>query len=226
MKKTLSLSMTIRNLRLASGLLVLISSLHICIGQIVVDLPNVNVLPDTAGQSFDVFIQNSGAARTDVTGIAFQIQTTDGGPSSGGSIVGPSISFVDVITGPVFSGNNSGNEFNAGVTSQIFYQQTDTVDSGGSTTFVSIPTGVSKLATVTISTSGLFTGTYTMTLNTLNGSTKFFTGSGDFGPTQGLQLGDGTISIVPEPNAAAMVGGLLLFVGGFHRWRSRKGQGH
>src|SRR5690348_7257575 len=122
-------------LRSAGYLALLIASITLLRAQITIDLPdNVPLQPAMSGQTFDVFIQNdTGSARSDITGLKFQIQTTDSGPSGSGSIPAPSISYVNVVAGTMFQSvndgsgsNHDGNRHDVGVSPQVFLQEVAT----------------------------------------------------------------------------------------------------
>lgn len=190
--------------------------------QLTIDLPEITV-PAGGSTTFDVFIKNGGADRTDITGIAFQIQSADGGTAAGGSVNAPTFSAVDVVTGTIFKDNNEGNQGPGPIVPQLFEQQTTTTNLPNSTpSTVTISNGTSpgsKIASVTVNAAGFSSGTYSMTLNTLNGATKFNTSGGDLTPLNGLTLIDGSITVVPEPNAALAIAGVLFGVAMVVRWK-------
>lgn len=172
-----------------------------------IDLPEINLLANTPGQTFDVFIQNGGAS-FQVTGIGFNLQVADGGPPAGGLTLGPSITMVDIFTGTIFASPNNNGPSGAGqIVPQVF--ERGTLTPSGT---VSIPSGLSKIATVTLDTSGFLSGSFALTLGTLNGPTKYTTLAGDFFPT----LLDGSVA-VPEPSAYAAIFGISCLAGAVAR---------
>ena len=188
-----------------AGLLTGAASLSAQVFQI--DLPEIDMLPDTPGQTFDVFIQNGGAP-VQVTGIGFNVQVADGGPPAGGVTAGPSITAVDIFTGTIFASPNNNGPGGAGQIVPQVYERGTLTPSGT----VSIPTGFSKIATVTLDTSGFSSGIFSLTLDTVNGLTKYTTLSGDSFPA----LINGSVA-VPEPSAYAATFGLLCLAGAVAR---------
>lgn len=184
-------------------------------GAVVIDLPEIVLLPDMPGQSFDVYVQNTGASVL-VNGIGFNIQVADGGAAAGGTISGPAITSVDLFTGTVFGPNNNGLSGGGSIVPQVY--ERGTLTAGGT---VSIPNGLSKVATVTLDTTGFGSGTFLLTLNTHNGPTKYTTLGEDLFPA----LIDGSVAVaaVPEPGAWVLVTGaaLILFAGLRTGWRHR-----
>ncbi len=181
---------------------------------VLVDLPDLNLLPNTAGQTFDLFVSNDGA-NVDVTGIQLNLQIADGGPEAGGSTDAPSLTSVDIFGGTIFENNNNGLTGGIAV-DQIFAG--GTLTSSGT---VAIPNGSSKLASVTFDTTGFSSGSYSYTVeNTLNGSMKYTTGGADLFPS----FGGGTLTVSPVPEPSAVFGGLasVAFVG-VRFWRRQKG---
>ena len=178
----------------------LAGSLLACQGQLIINVGNTDLLPNTSGQVVNLFVQNTGVSAIDVAGLSINIQVADSGPPPGlGSISGPHITGVDILTGTVFQSNNSG-QADAGSVPQ-FANWTTSTSSGT----VSLGAGTTtKLTTVTLDTTGFSSpATWAFNLgNTINGQTKYFDSVGnDILPT----IIDGTISVVPEP---AMVTGV------------------
>ena len=166
---------------------------------LIVVLPDLTLLPNTPGQSFDIFVQNNGAEAFSVTGIGFNLQVADGGPElPGRSIDGPAISSVDIFSGTPFESNNNGLS-GGSISPQIFERGTLTL--AGT---VEIATGSSKLATVVFDTTGFSSGTFTYTMDTWNGPLKYTTTSGDVFPG----LLDGNLAVIPEPSEYAAAFGL------------------
>jgi hypothetical protein len=182
-----------------------------------IDLPDLLLQPNTAGQSFDLFVENQGG-NFPVTGIRVELLVGDGGTEAGGTIEGPSISEVDVITGTIFATPNNNGAGGAGsVVPQLFERSTLT-PSGT----VNVPAGSSKFATVTFDTTGFGPGTtVNYTLDTgaaFNGPTLYHTQTGDYQPT----LLDGTLTVIPEPShCAAAFGGACLVWAAARRRKTR-----
>jgi hypothetical protein len=138
------------------------------------------------------FIVSGGDA---VQGVEFFLQVADGGPEAGGSIDGPAITGVDIFTGTIFDGNNTG-EAGAGSLVPQFWQSGTTVESG-------TVSAQGLLATVTISTEGFFRTdpVYTWDLlmkGTLMGDSTF-PGVDTVVENGSITLKGGS-SVVPEPS--------------------------
>ncbi len=177
-------------------------------GQIIIDVSEVYMAPNRANQAFDVFIQNEGGP-LEVTGIGFNIQMADGGPEAGGLIDGPAIMLVDVITDTIFESNNNGGSGSGSIVPQVYERGTMTVppEPDGDESVVVIGTGRWKIARVTLDTTGFDSGTYALTLNTLNSPTKFtMPDADDMIPI----LIEGSVTVVPEPGGWALGTGMML----------------
>jgi hypothetical protein len=186
--------------------------------QLTISLSNLS-FPQGRGETFDVFVANSGPARSDITGLVFDVQS---GVFDGSSFSpGPKITSVDATSEGdlLFASNNSPAVTGLGSVDpqqQLFDRQVQTL----ADSTVTIPGGtpgapsLTKLATVTLDTTGLSPGSYPLTLNTVNFQTEFVinTGTGTLVPT----LTDGVITVVPEPSSALAVGVLMLAIAG---WR-------
>jgi hypothetical protein len=196
----------------------IVASTSALFAQVTIDLPDISVQAG-GSTSFEVFAQSSGSDRTDITGISFQIQTEDGGPSVGGSVLAPSISSVDVVTGTVFQNNNSAGNTGGSIVPQVFIQET-LLNSLSTTTISTGSAPGSKIATVTIDATGFSSGAYSMILDSSLVSTKFTTTGDDLVVGPNLVLLGGTITVVPEPKTALAVSGQLLAFAGL--WRCRR----
>ena len=178
-------------------------------------LGTYELLPDTPGQEIEIFVRpdenltpDAGEIADDeVQGVNLNIQIGDGGRDAGGSVDGPVITGVDLFSGTIFEGNNTGEGSGNGVlVPQVAFFSTTT----GSGTVKAD----GLLATVTIDTTGFFVGDGPFDLilsQTVNNPTNF-------GPVN-PEVTDGTLAIVPEPTSIAVFGltGLALLR------RSRRG---
>ena len=153
--------------------------------------PNINVntyylQPNQTGQTIPIYVTGAGS----VQGLEFNARI-------GGGTSGPIFEYVDILTGTIFDGNNTGVNPGSYINPRDIYQGTTT--SGG---FV-LTDGL--LATLTIDTTGLFDGEYSLSLiNTLEGRTNFA------GVSTGIT--DGSIVVVPEPTSLVfmLVGASLI----------------
>ncbi len=155
---------------------------------IYIDVGDHLLLPNTPGQT--VFITVSADAADAVAGCNFNAQIAGGGIAYGGQ-AGPAISAVDMETGTIFAGNNTGQS-DLGSLAQLatlsIVTASGTVPADG------------LLATLTIDTTGLATPGATWPLElgqTLNGPT-------DFAPAPAV-ITEGTIQIIPEPTSLALL---------------------
>src|SRR6187399_2311115 len=142
----------------------------ICEGALVINVGNRNLLPNTAGQVVEVFIQNTGGTAIDVGGASINIQVADSGPPPGiGSIPGPRITAANILTGTIFQSNNSGQQ---DITAIPQFVNSFVTTSNGTVSFG--PGATTKIATVTLDTTGFSTpATWDFKLgNTVSGSTK------------------------------------------------------
>lgn len=149
------------------------------------------LLPDTPNQSIAVYVSGGQA----VQGLNFYSQL---GPDPWATD-GPVLSSLDILTGTIFAGNNTGAidvEQAFGVDLPMFEGRTTTTLSGSVAA-----TGL--LGTITIDTSGIQSGTWDLRLeDTANGPTTF--------AGVPISITDGSIRVVPEPTAALL--GLLAVV--------------
>ena len=162
-----------------------------------------NLLPNTAGQQLMLLVSNSTAAATqNIQGLDFRVQIANGLGTA------PKITNVDIVTGTIFAGNNTGQFTPTGGSFAQAQARSTTTNSG----FIDAN---GKLATITIDTTGVSSGTFTLNVgpgSTRLGPTVFVDGLGNtITPT----ITDGTIVIqTPEPASASLLGlgalGLLL----------------
>lgn len=172
--------------------------------QLSIDLDSWSFPAAASSFTFDVHVNNSGAA-LDLLGVNLNLQIADGGPGAGGSVVGPSITDIDLFTsGMVFGANNNGAGGSGAIVPQLF--EVGTLASPG--THVTLAPGLTLLARVTLDTSATTVGqSWPMTMNTLNGSSTFLNLQGNpITPS----LSDGMLYAVPEPAGWAAAAGLSL----------------
>jgi hypothetical protein len=152
------------------------------------------LLPNKANQTIQISVTEGDA----VQGLNLYLQIADGGTLAGGSVNGPTITSVDILSNTIFSDNNTGVR-NPGSLPQVAARVT--------TTSAGTVNAEGLLATLTIDTTGFTDGSWSLNLNdTLNGPT-------DFAGVPVVTY-DGSIFIaeVPEPMSLlplAMVVGLL-----------------
>ena len=117
--------------------------------------------PNQPGQTITINV--SGV--TPVQGLTLNLQVADGGFLAGGSINGPKITAVDIVTGTIFAGNNTAPQ-DPGSVPQVAIRSittaSGTINANG------------LLVTVTIDTTSFDSGTWSLSLrNTRNGPTDF-----------------------------------------------------
>ncbi len=162
-----------------------------CVPQAIWATPEIVVgehelLADTANQLIEIMVSGGDS----VQGLNLRLQVADGGthPDAGGSIDGPKISNVDLVTGTIFDGNNTGQNDLLSLP-QVSVQSITTANG--------MVAADGLLATVLIDTTGFTEGEFDLWAgDTLDGPTDF----------AGIpaSITDGSIRIVPEP--ASFVG--------------------
>lgn len=165
-----------------------------CRADIIIDVGNPTLLANQANQQIAVNVNATGGEV--VQGLNFNFELLQGGAAQI-----PTITALDIVgVGTIFDGNNTGQAGtfvgDTGAGSQGAFASTTT----GSGTIS--PIGV--LGFVTIDTTGITNGTYSLRMiGTINGDTDFAGISADQVSGTSLTVG------VPEPSSA----GLLLAVG-------------
>ncbi len=179
-----------------------------------IDVGSPTLLPGAPGQEVAIRISNDGPP-VDLGGFELLIQVADGGPGAGGSIVGPRIDGVDLLTGTPFEGHALGGQFPALDNSP--QRQFWNVVSLSAT----LGTGSDLLlATVSFDSTGLSPGTWDLSLSGFEGAnTRLLDRQGT---ALDVSIANGTLTVVPEPAASAAIAGCLLVGGVFlHRARRR-----
>ncbi|MDY7010416.1 MAG: PEP-CTERM sorting domain-containing protein [Planctomycetota bacterium] len=135
--------------------------------------------PNQTGQSIPIYVTGAGS----VQGLEFNVRI-------GGGTSGPIFEDVDILTGTIFDGNNTGVNPGSYINPRDAYLGTTTVSGSALTDGL--------LATLTIDTTGLFEGQYSLSLiDTLEGRTNFAGVSAD--------ITDGSIIIIPEPTSLVLM---------------------
>jgi hypothetical protein len=200
-----------------SALLILLGALGSApaFGQLLLISGTQGLLPNTANQPVTLYVDNQGASAVPVDTLNFVLQVGDGGTAFGGTAA-PTITSVDLQSGPLFGGNHN-PQVDQGSTPQVA-QLYITAASGS----VSIPADalhsghdLTAIANLMISTVGFSTVGQSWNFDLAFSVSGYPPGSSQFvnggiAPSQSIQAG--TLTIVPEPSAACWVAGLLLFV--------------
>jgi hypothetical protein len=169
--------------------------------------------PGTAGLTIPIYVDNQGSSAVPVDTFNFVLQIGDGGPAAGGTTA-PAITGVDLHTGTPFTGNYN-PEVDQGSTPQVALVYISTQSGPTSIPADPLHSGhfLTQVATVTLSTVGFSTPGQTWNFNLLfnvpgyPSADSYFANAG-IRPGQSIQVG--SITVVPEPNVAAAVGGALL----------------
>jgi hypothetical protein len=167
-------------------------------GNLLIDVGQISLLPNQAGQTVNVFVYSDVPDGTQ--GLVFNAQLGDGGPLLGGVDVTPLLVTVDAVgPGTLFEFNHN-PPFHDNVPPSFVY--TTFADAAG---VVPIAVGNSLLATLTFDTTGFGPG-YSTTLklgDTANGDTVL-AGLPTGPSTLPLTIHNGSITIVPEPGSLAL----------------------
>jgi hypothetical protein len=183
----------------------------------------IQLLPNTPDQWVNLTVNNPSGSPMQFSALNLNLQVADSGPSSEGgfgSVDGPNITLVDLVTGTLFAGNNTGTAVGGGSSQAGLW--TVATDSGS----VTLGAGSSALlARVRFDTTGLpTTQPWSFILGLDVPSENILTASTFVGPLGGLttiQYSPGQI-VVPEPEwTLAAVGTALAAVAVGRRLRSR-----
>jgi hypothetical protein len=182
---------------------------------LVINVGDFILAPNTPNQSFSIFIQNTGGTTYNVGGFSFNLQVTSDNTLN---TPAPAITAVDIITGTVFAG--LGTQTTVASVPHFWNVNFTVPPSPGTVALVAGMT--TKIASFTLDTTGFFTP-MTWDLNvgdTINGQTKYFDSVGnDIFPT----IIDGTIAVVPEPALMSCVAAFLcITVSAFGVFKSRR----
>lgn len=171
------------------------------VAELFIDVGHYDLLPDTPDQQILILVTGGDL----VQGLDFNVIIADGGPELGGVVEGPAVTNTDIVTGTIFQNNNTG-VIDLGITLRQF-------DARSTTTAAGFVAAEGLLATLTIDTTGVFSGVFPLILSsTPNGPTDF----------AGLpaRINDGLIRVVPEPGTSLLGSALALAVGLTRRRRS------
>jgi len=139
---------------------------------------NHQLQPNTAGQQIQLYVTGN----DQVGGMNFNLQVADGGPAAGGTVAGPAITAVDLVsqTGMIFFGNST-QPVDPGSVPQVAIRSL--------TTASGLVTADGLVATVTLDTTGVASGTYSLKMGaTVNGAS-------DFGGIP-ITIVEGTITVI------------------------------
>lgn len=81
----------------------------------------IELLPNQSGQWVDLKVSNPGTGALELLGVNLHLQVADSGPASEGgfgTINGPNITAVDLVTGTLFASNNRGGTASAPASAQ------------------------------------------------------------------------------------------------------------
>jgi hypothetical protein len=177
---------------------------------LILDLGNVQLLPNESGQAHDFFVQNIGDP-VSVDGLQFVLRVGDG-------TSGPKIQDVSLFAGnSVFSAAAANQERLAG---SDFWTVAYSIDSAA----VTIPASSQTLmARVTFDTSGIGVGSGPWVLSPSVDLDVDFTLSTFYSGASSpeISLASGSLTVVPEPATYGIATGLLLIgAAGFRKWKA------
>lgn len=159
---------------------------------------------NTAGQQVPLWLRNDGAA-LELGGLDLKIGIT------GGALPAPTITGVNLRAGDLFTLANSVQGGDAANTPQTQFWSVSVNDPFAPALLPGAGT-VTRLGTLTLSTAGISTGDWSLTL--FANETALL---GPFGDSVGLNLVGGVLTVVPEPGWTAGLSGLALAAWGV--WR-------
>ncbi len=201
------------------GLVVACATLQ---AQIVITVPDATLARDTADQSVAITIENDGSS-IQLLGLDLNVQVADGGPGAGGTVAGPAITSVDILSpGLLFASNNNGLSGAGSIVPQVY--EIGTLTRSGTT--LTLPPGASLVARATFDTTGFTTPAenWSWTLNTVNGPTQVIDPNGNPIP---VTLSDGHLTLAAAPETwcyavVAALGGLSFGIVRQIHLRSRR----
>ena len=173
-----------------------------------ITLGTYNLQPDAANQTISVYVSGGDS----VQGCNFEITIQDGNPSTiAPKISGATLIATDSTGHSVFFSNNTGDGGTGAMFGPEYYEVTTEAASGTVNLSGSVNNSVTTngilLATVTIDTTGIFAGSYSISVGgteTNNGMVK--TQATDFTSNNSTpNFTDGTINIVPEPASLGLL---------------------
>ena len=157
----------------------------------VITIGDHTLAADTAGQQIEIYVSGG----QDVSQLNFYALIADGGSECGGSIDGPAIEDIDLMTGTIFDGNNDGeygDDDGSGESDTKPQYEAISIDVTSGTV-----TADGLLATLTIDTTGFTSGTWTLNLVATDMETNFGTAC-----SAQYTLGSLTINTPPTANDA------------------------
>lgn len=140
---------------------------------------NSVLLPNRANQNITINVSGGVA----VSGLDFNVEIAAGGTVNGGT-AGPAITAVNLVTGTIFGGNNSGQ--------QNFTSNSPQVYEGGIATTSGTVNATGLLATLTIDTTGFQGNTFSLKLSGFGNAGA--SGNTDFGVDSNLNPIPATIT--------------------------------
>ena len=165
-----------------------------------------DLLPDKANQPVDINVTGGDL----VPGLNLYLQVNDG-------TSGPTIQSIDVLSGTIFDGNNTGESSGAlGGNASLPYWN------GYATTTTSNGTVSADglLATVMIDTTGLTAGMWSLDVDFDYGTSRY---TSDFTSFVPATLVNGSINIVPEPGSLLLLLSAAIGLTGWQLCRRRRG---
>lgn len=182
--------------------------------QLFVDVGTIQLVPNLAGQNFDLFLRNDGAAGQLVRGFDLAIQVANG--ASGPTLTLSTDNFTST-SGTIFPASRTSVGPDGSNSPRLQFWSTVV----SSTPYPALSTGNNKVATLTFDTTGLNSGSFPISVvGTDFGDSGFLDQAGD---PLNVTFSNGTALVaVPEIQAAHIVAGLLGALAIVHRFKGRQ----
>jgi hypothetical protein len=196
----------------AIGALALLATTTECSAQLTISPGVISLDPGQPSTTFDLFVSNSGGDQS-IGGLQLNFQID---VPAGQSATRPKVTAVDALGGTIFENDNQSQlggkvtDFKWEVSVAADFNPPDPILPGGQS---------KKVATITFDTTGVSPGSWIFNLTTAGGATVYQDSSANDISTT---LVNGTLTVVPEINAGALVGLVLVGFAGCWRWKRGK----
>lgn len=188
-------------------LTLLLFSAEMLQANIVLSVPDTDILPNAPGQTLWIYAVND-SLPVSLLGLGLNLQIADGGPAAGGVISGPSITDIDIFSPKVLFGSNNNGQGGSGSLLPQIYEAATLTQSG----YVQLNQGTFIIGSVTLDTTGfsLYGQTWELSLESLNGPSELF---GSDGNPLSVLLRPSILTMVPEPTVFSMsLAGFSIFL--------------
>ena len=151
-----------------------------------------------AGQEVTAYVENGFGFELELLGIQFNVQTGDGE----GLDLAPRITGVDILTDTAFETDNTGV---AGGQDTDWRWELNTLENAADPYPVLPPNSTLTAATITLDTTGISSGIYTLSLATPAGPTTYFDPDPAGGGLPLMTLDGATLTVMPEPSVIGLL---------------------